>query len=121
LTVSPEKLPSGISKNSETYARAIGFYSLRQNQLVEATLEIVHLGTNANWSSAGFQSSLVGQVAGGVPSTLQLSGHTVYEATATGSGMTMWFDGPYFYVLSIRSDYKSPRSLLESALGVSLA
>lgn len=121
LAVTEEKSPTGVSSDTGSYASSLGFFSLRKNKLVEATLEVVKLGRAADASSNSFQQSLVNQINGGVPVALTLAGRQVYEASGTGVGLTSWFDGRYFFVLTIRSTYPTPRALIEAALAVNVA
>ncbi|MHB1447238.1 MAG: hypothetical protein ACYCTI_09965 [Acidimicrobiales bacterium] len=121
LTVTEEKSPAGVSSDTGSYASSLGFFSLRKDKLVEATLEVVKLGRSADASSSSFQESLVNQINGGVPVALTLAGRQVYEAGGTGVGLTSWFDGRYFFVLTIRATYPTPRALIEAALAVNVA
>jgi len=118
LDVQAESVPQSIKANTSSYARSIGFFSLRKAKLVEATLEVIRLTPNANSASSGFQTSLIGQVSGSLPEALTLSGHTVYQSTGTGATLEVWFSGSELFILTIRSSFPTPRSLTESALAL---
>lgn len=117
LRVSPESILPKLKGSSDTYAKAVGFFSLRQGKLVQATLEVVQLIKKAPTSN-DFRVSLVNQISGGIPTELDLSNHDVYLATGVGSGTSIWFDGSSLFVLSTRSQFTTPRALLEAALAV---
>ena len=120
LTVQNESLPGQIRSATGSYATSIGFYSLRKTKLVEATLEVIKLSSSANWRSAGFRTSLVNQLSGSVPNQIDLDGHSVYQSAGSGSTEDVWFNGRYVLLLTIRSNYPTPRSLAESALALDL-
>ncbi|MHB1923354.1 MAG: hypothetical protein ACYCSJ_01535 [Acidimicrobiales bacterium] len=120
LRVQPESDKAAVSHADGSYARAVGFYSLRQSQLVEATLEVIELVPSTP-NTAGFRLSLVNQVTGGIPSEVRLSGHSVYLASGIGSATSTWFDGRVLFILTTRSQYSTPRALLEATLGVHLS
>jgi len=120
LTVQQEQLPSQIRSATSSYAKAVGFYSLRKNKLVEGTLEVVEFNSSADWASPTFRTAVADQVSGGVPDELTLAGHAVYQSPGTGATLDAWFSGRYLFVLTIRSSYSQPRSLTESALEMQL-
>ena len=117
LTVQAESDKADLGNTAGTYAEAVGFWSLRQKRLVEATLEVVKLAATTPQTS-GFRASLVNQITGGIPSEVRLSNHDVYLANGIGSGTSTWFDGDYLYILTTRSQFATPRSLLEATLAV---
>lgn len=120
LQVQQEQLPSQIANSTKSYARKVGFYSLRKNKLVEGTLEVIEFNPSADSGSAKFQTAVVDQVSGGVPEHLVLNGHDVYQSPGTGATLNVWFHGRYLLVLTIRSSYSHPRTLTESALEMKL-
>ena len=120
LRVQSESDKTAVAHASGSYAKAVGFFSLRQSRLVEATLEIVQLLPSAP-NTSGFRRSLVNQVTGGIPSQVRLSGHNVYVAAGIGSATSTWFDGRVLLILTTRSQFTTPRALLEAALGLHLS
>ena len=120
LALQSESDRTVLTNTAGTYASAVGFWSLRQKHLVEATLEILKLSPTAP-QTIGFQTSLVNQITGGLPTEVRLSGHTVYLATGLGSGTSTWFDGSYLYILTTRSQFATPRSLLEAGLAMHIS
>lgn len=118
LALVPEDAHRTLSRVSRTYVRAAGLYSLRQNDLVEATLQVMQLDRTARYRDEKFRQSVVSQIGGSNPIVLRVGDATVYSTSISHQGVEIWFRGANLFVLSIRSDYAQPRSLLRAALGV---
>jgi hypothetical protein len=119
LRVSEENVRPAISHQRDTYLDSLGFFALRRDTQVEATLEVGHLSSQAKPSSPGFQMALVNEIGGSAPQSAVLAGDTVYFTTGTKQRVMVWFRGRWMMILSVRDDYATPRDLLRAALGVS--
>lgn len=120
LNVKRESTKSQLASISSTYLQGTNLYSLRKNDLVEATLQVSQLESGARFRSAPFRLTLVNRIGGGVPVAVRLGASTVYLTQGVRQNVAVWFRGSYYLVLTSRIDFTQPRTLLRAALGVSL-
>ena len=109
---------SGSMSNQEAnaYIDAIGLYSLRNNQRLEATLQISKLSSKARPKSLKFQAEVADQIGGTKAQAFEMSGRRVYRSSSRKQSLASWFRGDYFMILSVRDTYKEPRTLLRLLL-----
>jgi hypothetical protein len=120
LDVKPENAKSQLAGVPSTYLRATNLYSLRKNDLVEATLQVSQLESGSRFESTPFRQTLVNRIGGGVPVTVRMGASTVYLTQGVRQNVAVWFRGSYYLVLTSRIDFDQPRTLLRAALGVTL-
>jgi hypothetical protein len=118
LMVSEEDIRPTIIKGSNTYVSAAGLFSMRENDVVQATLEVGRFNRQADDANPRFQLGFVSQVGGSAPSSARVDDAIVYFTTASKQRVYVWFRNHVYYILLIRSDYPQPRSLLRAALAV---
>jgi hypothetical protein len=118
LSVAREDIRSTIAKGSDTYVAAAGLFSMRAQDVVEATLEIAELTSAARTDSPTFQLALASQVGGSTPDTARVADVTVYFTNATKQRVYVWFRPHTLYVLSVRDDYTAPRGLLRDSIAM---
>ncbi|HVV37097.1 MAG TPA: hypothetical protein VHC63_10880 [Acidimicrobiales bacterium] len=100
------------NQQANAYIDAVGLYSLRDDKLLEATLQISKLSKQARPKSLKFQQLVANQIGGTKVQAFVMGGHHVYRSSQRKQSLTSWFQGDYFMILSVRDTYKSPRSLL---------
>ena len=121
LNLQPESNTAQLaSADVSTYIKAVGLYSLRQKDLVKATLQVSEFNDTSKSSSPKFRSILVHRIANGTPVVVRVGKTLVYLARAAKQSVAVWFDQRYFLVLTTRIDFDHPRALLRSAVEVSL-
>lgn len=99
-----------------SYVEEIGLFSLRDGELVEATLQVAKFNAKARPRERKFQLSVVNKIGGTVPRRVRMGDRQVYFTTATKQTVAAWFDEDRLYVLSIREDYPFPRTLVRATL-----
>jgi hypothetical protein len=120
LDVAQEDVSETIALVENTYIDALSVYSLRREELLQATLQVSRFSDEAAYESESFRQSLVLQIGGTAPKEVRVGEHTVYLTTGTNQGMSIWFDGSDFFVLAVREDFERPRTLLRQVLEVQL-
>ncbi|HUQ39455.1 MAG TPA: hypothetical protein VM030_04825 [Acidimicrobiales bacterium] len=120
LSVSQEKLTDTVVGTKRTYLDAIGLYSLRKGDLLQATLQVSRFKTDAKYAKSKFRQSILQQIGTTVPRPFRMAGRTVYLTTGKRQNVAVWFTGRYAYVLSTRQEYEAPRALLRRALEIKL-
>lgn len=115
-----EDIGETLATTKRAYIDAIGLYSYRRDELLQATLQVSRFNDDADWDSPAFRRSVVGQIGGSVPKRVRVGDEAVYLTTGTKQTLAMWFRGRHLLVLAVREDYDQPRSLLREALEIKL-
>ncbi len=118
LAVQREDVAGSVAKVSSTFIDALGLWSLRSDDLVQATLQVSRFSEGARVEEADFRQSVVNQIGSARPRTFRLGKRTVYLTTGTKQSLAVWFKGAYLFVLASRSDYDQPRTLLREVLEI---
>lgn len=112
LKVVPEKVDKEVLKVDRPYIDGIGVFSLRENDLLRATLQVSHLNSVARPKSKAFKDSVIGLMGSSTPIEIQVGKVTVYNTAGNKQSLFVWFEERGFFVLSIHEDYEFPRTLL---------
>jgi hypothetical protein len=118
LAVQKEDVAGSVAKVNSTFIEALGLWSLRSDDLVQATLQVSRFSDGARFDRTDFRQSVVNQIGSARPRTFRLGTRTVYLTTGTKQSIAVWFKGAYLFVLASRSDYDEPRTLLRAALEI---
>lgn len=104
------------NQEANAYVDAVGLYSLRHNDRLEATLQISKLSDKARPKDPKFQQLVAGQIGGTKVQAYVVGGRNVYRTSARKQSLASWFEGQYFLILSVRDTYDEPRALLRELL-----
>jgi hypothetical protein len=118
LAVQKEDVAGSVAKVNSTFIDGLGLWSLRSDDLVQATIQISRFSEGARFEESEFRQSVVNQIGSARPRTFRLGSRTVYLTTGTKQSIAVWFKGRYLFVLASRSDYDEPRTLLRKALEI---
>jgi uncharacterized UPF0146 family protein len=116
LKVAKEDVTEPVSRIDSAFIDGLALYSLRSDDLVQATLQVSRFNRGADVGSKKFREAVVNQVGASKPRAFRLGNRTVYLTTGTKQSIAVWFTGRYMFVLASRADYDEPRSLLRQAL-----
>lgn len=116
LTVKPEKVTKALQQAKHSYVDAVGFYSLRQQKVVQGTIQISHFGPTARIDSAAFRTKIVDAASPGKAAVVNVGGTTVSQSLGTKSIVTIWFSKGRMIVLTVLLSYPGARGLLEQTL-----
>jgi hypothetical protein len=123
LKVVEENISKDVRGVSRTYVDSLGLFSFREsNDLLRATIQIGRFNEVAEPRKQQFRNAIVAQLGSTVPTQLRLGRTIVYLTTGSEQSIFTWFDreGRGFYVMSVRSDYSFPRSLLRKLVEAEL-
>jgi hypothetical protein len=120
LRLAPEDVSKGLSVARPSYVEALGLYSLRSDDLLQATLQVGRFRPGVDSGRASFRSAIVGRIGSSVPRAFRLGDDTVYLTAGTRQRIAVWFRGRYQYVLAVRDDFREWRTLLRQALEIRL-
>jgi hypothetical protein len=118
LNVTAEKV-APPSRGGKQYLDQISLYSLRRpDRQLEGTLQIGRFRSGAPVGSLTFQRKIAGQIGISVPLEQRVQDDTLFVTTARRLSVVAWFRGRSLFILSIRDDYMSPKSLIRAALEI---
>jgi hypothetical protein len=120
LAVHAEDVQASLKTSSRTYADGIALFSLRKDGLIQATMQVTHLRTDARLGDSGFERGVAQLVGSGSGTPIRVGERQVYGSTANTGSQNVWFAGRYLFVLTIRKTYVKPREVIEAATAVSL-
>jgi hypothetical protein len=118
LKIAEEDVTEDLGKVPSAFIDALSLYSLRKDDLVQATLQVSRFNDGADIDADKFRQTVVNQIGSSAPKTVRLGGETVYLTTGTKQSIGVWFKGRHLFVLATRADYDEPRTLLRKALEI---
>jgi hypothetical protein len=116
LEVAKEDVAEPVSRVDSTFIDGLALYSLRSDELVQATLQVSRFNQGADLASKKFREAVVNQIGASKPRAFRIGSRTVHLTTGTKQSIAVWFTGRHMFVLASRADYDEPRTLLRRAL-----
>jgi hypothetical protein len=116
LAVQREDMSEALQGAQLSYVDEVGLYSLRRDDLLQATIQVSRFNDNADAENEDFRRALLSQVGGSVPKQLVIGDETLYLTTGTKQTISVFFRDRTMVVLAIRDDYDQPRGLMREAL-----
>lgn len=111
LQVAPEDVAKEFESTKRSYVASVGLFSMRENDLVRATLQVSRFNRLANPDSPSFRSLIINRLGTAKAETLQVGDTDVYVTSGTDQQIFAWFEGRGFYILTTHRDYEFPRAL----------
>ncbi len=118
LTVAREDMSGPLKQAERSYTDAVGLYSFRSGELLQATLQVTRFNADARVDDPDFRHSVVSQIGGSVPREVRLGADAVFLTRGTKQSLSAWFRGRHLMVLAVREDYLRPRALLRETLKI---
>jgi len=117
LKIVEENVAGEVRGVSGTYLDSLGLFSFREeDDLLRGTLQVGRFNEVAEPERKRFRDAIIAQLGSTVPLQLYVGGRDVWLTSGTEQSIFTWFDPKGFYVLSVRSDYSFPRTLLRKLL-----
>jgi hypothetical protein len=120
LEVHEEDMKSTIAQTEDSYVDAVSLFSLRGDNLVQATLQVSHLTKAFDYRSARQRANLADKIGGARATTYRVGRTTVYVTQGLRQRISVWFSGRTLLVLSARDDLAKPRGLLRAVVELNL-
>jgi hypothetical protein len=120
LEVHEEDVKNSLNEAKNTYATQASLFSLRDENLVVATLQATSLSDQFDYKSAKERTALAIKIGGGRAQQFRVGADTVYITQGQRQRIALWFRGRNLFVLSVRQDYEKPRSLIREALEIDI-
>lgn len=118
LTATEEDVSQNLASTGRTYVDGAALYSLRSEDVVQATIQVLRFNEDAKIEDPDFRGSLVAQIGGATPDVGRLGKDRVYFVRGVKQRLSLWFRDDHLFVLSTRDEYDKPRTLLRSALEI---
>jgi hypothetical protein len=118
LDVAPEDVSATLGRTTRTYVSNASLYSMRKDDLVHATLQVLRFNRVADAGDPKFRALLVSQLGGTATDQANVGEDTVHFTRGIRQRISVWYRDDHMLVLSVRDDYDKPRSLLRAALGI---
>lgn len=112
LQVAPEDVAAEFAQTKRSYVESVGLFSMRENDLVRATLQVSRFNRLASPDSPAFQTLIINRLGTQRAEILQVGNNDVYVTSGTDQQIFAWFEGRGFYILTTHRDYEFPRTLL---------
>lgn len=116
LKVTTEDVSAQLVGVKRAFVDRVGLFGLRRADLLVSSLQVSRFNSAAQVSSADFQSSVLARIGSTVPRLYILSGRRVFLTSGNKQTVAVWFRGRSMFVLSVRQDYPTPRSLVRQML-----
>lgn len=117
LTVERESIAGSLaSQSGNAYVSQVGLFSLRDGDLLQATLQVSKLSKAARPDDVKFQQQVASQIGGTKVQAFVMGDRNVYRTSQRKQSITSWFEGDYFLILAVRDTYPTPRALLRELL-----
>jgi hypothetical protein len=116
LRVAPEDVSKQVKNLKRPYLDSVGLFSLREGDLLRATLQISRFNGLAKPNSPQFRASVIGLTGASRAQELRVGDIIVYSTTGSEQNVFIWFKERGLFVLSVHRDYEFPRTLLRRAV-----
>lgn len=116
LKVTTEDISGQLSGVKRSFVDRVGLFGLRRGDLLVSTLQVSRFNSAAQVADPDFQSSVLTKVGATVPKLYILSGRRIFLTSGNKQTVAVWFKDRAMFVLSVRQDYATPRSLVRQML-----
>ena len=121
LRVVRENVSGELQGVSASYLDSLGLFSFREkSNLLRATLQIGRFNKVAKPNQSRFRDAVIAQLGSTIPVRIRVGQTDVWLSAGTDQSIYTWFGADSFYVMSVRSDYPFPRTLLRKLLDTKL-
>jgi hypothetical protein len=116
LDVTVEDVADQVATVDRSFVDAVGLFGLRADKLLKATLQVSRFNDEAEVERARFRNRVLREIGQSVPEEFRLGEERVHVTTGNRQTIAVWFRGDHMMILSVRSDYERPRTLLRELL-----
>ena len=117
MAVAPEDV-AVVKETKRPFVDAVGLYSLRRDDLLQATLQISRFTEDSKADTAKFRNGVVSQLGSTTPRVFRMGDQQVYLTTGRRQSVAVWWKDRYLFILSSREEFETPRALLRAALEI---
>lgn len=116
LKVAQENISSDLKKVKRPYIDSVGLFSLREEDLLRASIQIGRFNSLARPGSSKFRLSIIALLGVSKPLEFKAGDTVIYSTSGNRQNIFVWFKERSLFVLSVHQDYEFPRTLLRRIL-----
>ncbi|HVE92545.1 MAG TPA: hypothetical protein VNE62_09650 [Actinomycetota bacterium] len=105
-----------VKRVDRPYIDSLAVFSLREGELLRATLQISRFNRLARPKSPRFRSTVIGLLGSTKPQVLKVEDTVIYSTGGNQQNVFAWFENKGLFVLSVHRDFVFPRTLLRKVL-----
>ena len=117
LEVVEEDVAETLDAAQRPYLEAAGLYSFREDDLLQATLQVGRFAPDVDEDDEVFVDRLVNRVSAGARK-VRMGDQLLYVGGADRQTLTMWFQDGHMFLLSTRDGFAGGRALLRQAVEI---
>lgn len=117
LEVVEEDIAETLEQGRRPYLEAVTLYSFREDDLLQATLQIGRFADDVDYSDEDFINTIVTNIGPGARE-VRMGDTDLYLTGADRQTLSIWFSDDHLYILSTRDGFAQGRSLLREALEI---
>jgi hypothetical protein len=107
-----------IPYKNRSYLDTFGLFSLRDGDLLKATLQMGRFGQVADEGNDTFRRQIIGLMGTSSPREIRVSNETVWSSTGSQQSVFAWFKGRGFYVLTVHKEFPFELTLLRKLMSL---
>lgn len=120
LAVAPEDVSDQVKSVRRPYVDSVGMFSLREEDLLRATLQVARFNGLARPRDRRFRAEIVGLVGSSTPEEIRVGDLTVHSTSGNQQNVFVWFKGNGYFILSVHQDFEFPRTLLRRVINLDI-
>ena len=117
LEVVEEDISDTVADGRRPYLDAAALYSFREEDLLQATLQVGRFAEGVDYSDEEFISSIITNIGPG-SRRVRMRDKQLHVTGGDRQTLSVWFDDDKMYILSTRDGFDGGRALLREALKV---
>ena len=117
LEVVEEDIAETLEQGRRPYLDAATLYSFREDDLLQATLQIGRFAGDVDPSDEDFVNTIVTNIGPGARE-VRMGDTDLYLTGADRQTLPIWFSDDHYYILSTRDGFPKGRTLLREALEI---
>jgi hypothetical protein len=120
LQVELEDVTDQVKDVDRPFLDALAVFSLREGDLLRATLQVGRFNSLGRPGSASFRQRILQKIGSQAPEPYRIGDKTTYVTAGNKQSIFVWFSGRGMFVLIAHKDYLFPRTLARRFLEMDL-
>jgi hypothetical protein len=107
-----------VPYKNRSYLDTFGLFSLREGDLLRATLQMGRFGQVADEDDDTFRRQIIGLMGTSSPREILVGEEIVWSSTGAQQSVFAWFKGRGFYVLTVHKEFPFELTLLRKLMSL---
>lgn len=103
---------------NRSYLDTFGLFSMREGDLLRATLQMGRFGQVAEEGDDIFRRQIIGLMGTSTPREILVGDRAVWSSTGSQQSVFAWFEGRGFYVLTVHKEFPFELTLLRKLMSL---